>query len=123
MIRQNSKLMLRAFNGECEAAIANVSWNNAAKMEERIRQAYAAINKLGVVLHINITDLYLMLKVEELRLVQEFEQKRYEIREEQRRIREQIREEERAQKEIDDAIAQSTSDEEKYSAAFQKARD
>jgi hypothetical protein len=123
MIRQNSKLMLRAFNGECEAAIANVSWNNAAKMEERIRQAYAAINKLGVVLHINITDLYLMLKVEELRLVQEFEQKRYEIREEQRRIREQIREEERAQKEIDDAIAQSTSDEQKYAAAIQKARD
>jgi hypothetical protein len=123
MVRQNSKLMLRAFNGECEAAIANVSWNNAAKMEERIRKAFSAINNLGAVLHITITDLYLMLKVEELRLVQEFEQKRYEIREEQRRIREQIREEERAQKEIDDAITESTSEEEKYSAAVQKARD
>jgi cell division protein FtsL len=123
MIRQNSQLMLRAFNGECEAAIANVSWSNSAKMEERVRKAFSAINKLGAVLHISITDLYLMLKVEELRMVQEFEQKRYEIREEQRRIREQIREEERAQKEIDDAIAESTSDEDKYSAAIQKARD
>jgi Domain of unknown function (DUF4041)/T5orf172 domain len=123
MVRQNSQLMLRAFNGECEAAIANVSWSNATKMEERVRKAFVAINKLGAVLHISITDLYLMLKVEELRLVQEFEQKRYEIREEQRRIREQIREEERAQKEIDDAIAESTSDEDKYSAAIQKARD
>jgi hypothetical protein len=123
MIRQNSQLMLRGFNGECEAAIANVSWNNAPKMEERIRKAFSAINKLGAVLHITITDLYLMLKVEELRLVQEFEQKRYELREEQRRIREQIREEERAQKEIDDAIIESTSDEEKYSAAIQRARD
>jgi hypothetical protein len=123
MIRQNSKLMLRAFNGECEAATANVSWNNAAKMEERIRKAFSAINNLGAVLHITITDLYLMIKVEELRLVQEFEQKRYELREEQRRIREQIREEERSQKEIDDAITESASDEEKYSAAIQKARD
>lgn len=123
MIRQNSKLMLRAFNGECEAAIANVSWSNATKMEARIREAFSAINKLGVVLHITVADLYLMLKVEELRLVQEFEQKRYELREEQRRIREQIREEERAQKEIDEAITESTSDEEKYSAAIQKARD
>jgi Domain of unknown function (DUF4041)/T5orf172 domain len=123
MIRQNSQLMLRAFNGECEAAIANVSWSNAAKMEERVRKAFFAINKLGAVLHIGVTDLYLMLKVEELRLVQEFEQKRYEVREEQRRIREQIREEERAQKEIDDAIAESTSDEDKYSAAIQEARD
>jgi Domain of unknown function (DUF4041)/T5orf172 domain len=123
MVRQNSQLMLRAFNGECEAAIAKVSWSNAAKMEERVRKAFLAINKLGAVLHISLTDLYLMLKVEELRLVQDFEQKRYEVREEQRRIREQIREEERAQKEIDDAIAESTSDEDKYSAAIQKARD
>ena len=123
MIRLHSKLMLRAFNGECEAAIANVNWGNAAKMEERIRKAFSAINGLGDVEHITITDLYLILKVEELRLVQEFEQKRYEIREGQRRIREQIREEERAQKEIDDALAESASDEEKYSAAVQKARD
>jgi hypothetical protein len=123
MIRLHSKLMLRAFNGECEAAIANVSWSNASKMEERIRTAFSAINKLGAVEHITMTDLYLMLRVEELRFVQEFEQKRYEIREEQRRVREQIREEERAQKEIDDALAESSSDEEKYSAAIQKARD
>ena len=47
MIRLNFKLLLRAFNGECEAAIANVSWSNAAQMERRIRKAYADINKLA----------------------------------------------------------------------------
>ncbi len=123
MIRQNSKLMLRAFNGECEAAIANVSWNNASKMKERVEKAFAAINKLGAVLQISITNAYLELKLEDLQLVQEFEQKRYEIREEQRRIREQIREEERAEKEIKDAITESSSDEEKYAEAIQEARD
>ena len=36
MVKGQIKLMLRAFNGECDAAIAKVSWNNVARMEERI---------------------------------------------------------------------------------------
>ena len=32
MIKQNSKLMLRAFNGECDSAIARVNWNNIGTM-------------------------------------------------------------------------------------------
>ena len=41
MQKQYLKLMLRAFNGECDAAVANVSWNNVGKMEERIRLAHS----------------------------------------------------------------------------------
>jgi hypothetical protein len=33
MQKQYCKLMLRAFNGECDAAIAKVAWNNASRME------------------------------------------------------------------------------------------
>lgn len=58
MIRHHSKLMLRAFNGECEAAIANVTWSNAQTMEGRIRKAFIDINKLGQVEQITITDLF-----------------------------------------------------------------
>jgi hypothetical protein len=123
MVRLHSKLLLRAFNGECEAAIANINWNNAQRMEQRIRKAFEDINKLGDVVHIRMTDAYLMLKVEELRMTQEFEQKRYEEREEQRRIREQIREEDLAQKEIEKTLAESESDQEKYSTAIARARD
>ena len=123
MIRLHSKLTLRAFNGECEAAIANISWNNAQTMERRVRKAYADINKLGDVDNNTITGPYFMLKIEELRITQEYEQKRYEVREEQRRIREQIREEERTQKEIENALTESASDEKKYSAAVARARD
>jgi hypothetical protein len=123
MMRLHSRLALRAFNGECEGAISNVTWNNAERMEQRIRKAFADINKLNDVLHITITDLYFMLKIEELRITQEYEEKRYEVREEQRRVREQIREEERTQKEIERAVEESASDEEKYSAAVAKARD
>ena len=39
MIRKQVKIMLRAFNGECDAAVARVSWNNATRMLERIQRS------------------------------------------------------------------------------------
>lgn len=64
-----------------------------------------------------------MLKTEELRMTQELEQKRYEAKEELRRMREKIRDEERAQREIEDVLTESTAEEERYAAALAKARD
>ena len=45
--KRRQKLILRAFNGECDAATAKVKWNNVTRMQERILKAYAAINVLG----------------------------------------------------------------------------
>lgn len=36
MVNRAIKLTTRAFNNECEAAIANVRWNNIEKMQDRI---------------------------------------------------------------------------------------
>jgi len=63
MIRQTTKVMLRAFNGECDAAAANVSYNNIKKMEERLVKAWEAINKLGETMHLSITEPYLHLRL------------------------------------------------------------
>ena len=82
MVRLNTKLILRAFNGECEAALADVSWNNITKMEERVRKSFEAITKLGDVLKVSLTAEYLKLKLDELRLSHEYEQKKYQEREE-----------------------------------------
>lgn len=105
MVKQNTKLILRVFNCEREAARADVSWNNITKMEERIKKSYDAMNKLSGVLQVTITPEYFNLKLDELRLTHEQEEKKYKDREEQRRIRKQIREEERAQREFDKAQA------------------
>lgn len=123
MVRLHSKLLLRAFNGECEAAMSDVSWNNVAKMEERVRKSLEAINKLGDVEKISITAPYLKLKLDELRLTYEYQQKRQEEREEQRRIREQIREEERAQREIEKAKEEAEAEEVRFQKALEKARE
>lgn len=122
MQKQYSKLLLRAFNGECDAAMAKVSWNNATKMLERIKQAFDAINKLGSAMHIEITAPYRDLKLDELRLEHEFEQKKREEQEEQRELREQMREEERVQAELERARKKAEEEEEQSEKALAKAR-
>ncbi|WP_327205652.1 DUF4041 domain-containing protein [Rhizobium beringeri] len=49
MTNRNIKLTLRAFNNECDAAIANTRWNNVNAMEKRMGNALIQINKLNEV--------------------------------------------------------------------------
>jgi hypothetical protein len=123
MVKQTIKLVLRAFNGECEAARADVSWNNMGKMVERINKSCEAVNKLSGVLQVTITSEYLDLKLSELRLTHEYEECKYRDKEEQRRIREQIREEERAQREFEKAEQAAEEDEERYQKALARAQE
>ena len=114
--------MLRAFNGECEGFIADVRWNNILKMEERILKAFEAINKVGELFMISITENYFNLKQEELRLTFEYQDKLHKEKEEQRRIQEQIREEDRVQKEIEKALKDSEDEEKRKNNALEQAR-
>jgi len=122
MTKLQSKLMLRAFNGECDAAIANVSWNNVTNMEARITKSFEAINKLGEVHQISIYPSYYRLKLDELRLTFELQEKLHQEKEEQRLIKEQMREEEKAQREIEIAQKKAADEEARYQKALEKAR-
>ncbi len=122
MIKQESKLMLRAFNGEVDAAIAKVTWNNVTKMEERIRRTFDAVNALGSVMGIRISSEYLDLALSELHLTHELELKKQQIKDEQREIREQMREEEKAQREFERAKKAAELEELRYSKALESAR-
>ncbi len=122
MTKQYVKLMLRAFNGECDAAVAKVSWNNLAKMEERIRKTFETLNKLGSVMQMEITEPYLQLRLRELQFTHEEEEKRQQEREEQRRVREQRREEERVQRELATAQQEAEQSERGFNKALEKAR-
>src|SRR4051794_14283813 len=122
MQKQYMKLLLRAFNGECDAAVARVSWNNVTKMEERIRKSFEVINDLGGVMHVSIASPYLELKIDELRLEYELEEKKHQAGEEQRRIREQMRDEEKARREAEQAQEESEAEETLFERALEKAR-
>ena len=122
MTNRYSKLMLYAFSGECDAIIGKVKWNNVAKAELKILQTFNNVNKLGISHNISITDDYLQLKKKELALTYEYEQKKYEEKEEQRIIREQMREEEKAQKEFERAQREAEDEENRYQKALDKAK-
>ena len=60
---QYTRLMLRAFNGECDATVLKARWNNLTKLEERIKKTHKAIDKFGTVMNMEITRKYLRLKI------------------------------------------------------------
>ena len=119
---QQIRLMARAFNGECDSIIPKVKYNNYSRIEDRIRSAYKAINKLGETQTSYISLEYRDLKFEELRLVHEYQEKLQAEKEEQYRIREQIREEQRAQRELEKAQEEAEKEERRYQIALDKAR-
>lgn len=122
MQKQYLKLMLRAFNGEGDAAVAKVTWNNMVRMEERVNKACQSINELGGVMHMSITPAYSELKIAELRLEFETEEKKHAEVEEQRRVKEQMREEERAVREAERAKQEAEDEETRYRNALERAR-
>lgn len=123
MTKQAAKLMLRAFNGECDAAVARVKWNNIGTMENRVNTAFSAINRLGAANRISIVEDYLKLKIDELHLEFERQEKLYQEKEEQKRIREQMREEEKARAEFERAQQKAEEEETKYEESLKKARE
>jgi hypothetical protein len=122
-INQTINLMLRAFNGESDAAVAKVKFNNVTVMEARIRKAYERINGLAEVQKCLISQSYFSLKLQELFLAHEYQEKLQEEREEQRHIREQIREEEIAQRQLEKARLEAEREETRYEQALSRARE
>ena len=122
LINKYKKLMLRAFNGECDALIAKVKWNNVNQMKERIVNLYLAINKLGEGFSVHIVPDYLELKQTELSLEYEYQLKRQQEKDEQRRIQEELREEEKARREIEQAQRDAEKEETNYQKALEKVR-
>lgn len=118
MTNRGIRLTARAFNNECDSAISNVSWNNAERMEQRVDKAFNAINKLNESNAIEISPEYLQLKVEELRLAQEYKEKKQQEKVEQAEIRQQMREEAKLEQEMEKALK----DEERYQKLLDKAK-
>ncbi len=122
MINRNIKLMLRAINGECDAIISKVKYNNVTLSETRIKKCFDVISKLGETNQIAFSPAYQQLKLDELYLNYEHAAKKQEEKDREREIREAMREEERAQKEIEKAQKQAEDDEHAKEDALAKAR-
>jgi chromosome segregation ATPase len=122
MTDKQVKLMLRAFNGESDAAVGKARYNNVVTLEKRIQKAFEAINKLGETQMTFISPEFCRLKIEELHLAYEFQKKKEEEREVQKAMKEQLKEEERVAKELERACEEAEREEELKTIALERAR-
>lgn len=75
MINRQTRLTMRAFNNECEAAIANARWNNVVAMERRILNAAKQIDSANASMNLVLNRNYIALKLDELRLTHEYRER------------------------------------------------
>ena len=118
-----SKLMLRSFNNECDAAIADVKFSNFDRCENRIEKTFEIINKLGKSVNVSISADYKKLKIDELILVHEYQLKKQEEKERLRELKEQQREEAKLLKEIEAARKETEKEKKHYVSALAKLRE
>ena len=118
MINRQTRLTMWAFNKECEAAIANTRWNNALAIEKRIVNAASQINKANASMHLAISEQYVALKLEELRLTHEYrEQLKIE-----KETRAEVAREEREEKRLIAEAKKAEREEQEYADLLRKAR-
>ncbi len=102
MVNNYKKLLLRAFNVECDDIVANVKVSNLDRSIERIEKISEQISKLGKTMAIGISPGYVRLKIDEVKLALDYQQKKQEEKERQRELRAQEREEAKVLKEIEE---------------------
>ena len=100
MVNDMIKLVLRAFNNECDYCVDHVKFTNIESGEKRINQSFEALNKLGTVMQVSISQEYKKCKLEELYLAFEYQRKKQDEKEEQKRAREELREQQKLEQEI-----------------------
>lgn len=120
MVKDMQKLLLRAFNSECDETIANVKYNNFDMSLKKITSSREAISKLGQMLSISITPTYFALKEKELSLALEYQIKKQEEKEQLKLARAEQREQAKLQKEIEEQRKKIEKEQNHYQTAFEK---
>lgn len=111
-----------AFNGKVDSILSRVRNDNAGTLAQEIRDAFTLVNYNGKAFRdARITEEYLDARLAELKWAAIAQQLRLDERDEQRRIKEQIREEERARREYERAMRDAAKEEEMLRKAMEKA--
>lgn len=120
MVKDMQKLLIRAFNSECDDCIEHVKFNNIEAAEKRIRASKDAISKLGSIMQIKIDNGYFDLKMQELHLAFEYQKKKQEEKEQLRQLRAEERERAKLEKEIAEARKKIEKEQKHYENALKR---
>lgn len=119
MVNDTQKLLLRAFNTECDEVISKIKYTNFDSSLKKINKSAETISKLGVVMDIAVNQEYLDLKIKELHLAFEYQQKKQQEKEEQKAARAELREAARLQKEIEEQRKKIEKEQTHYQTAYE----
>ncbi|MDL5377130.1 DUF4041 domain-containing protein [Exiguobacterium mexicanum] len=121
-VNDTIKLLLRAFNNECDVIISGVKHTNFERSVEKVQKSFHQLNSLTDMQTVFMTTEYKKLKVDELTIMYKYRVKKQEEKEEQQAIKEQMREEARVLKEIEEARKKVEKEETHFKAALLAAR-
>lgn len=121
MVKETSKLMLRAFNAEADSCVRSVRPHTVHTATQRLEKAAETIARLGTMMSIRVSERYLRTRLQEIRLTADHLAKVEEERERLREAREQAREEAKALADFERERAKLRREEEHYLAALEVA--
>lgn len=100
MVGDIVRLLIRAFNGECDEIVRKVKFSNIDASVKAIQKSADTISKLGRVIGISVPQGYVELKKKEAYLSYEYARFKQQEKERLRELKEQEREEAKLRKEI-----------------------
>lgn len=118
MVSDTQKLLLRAFNDECDELVSKVKYSNIDASLNKIKKSAETISKLGVTMGISLTTPYLNSKIQELQLAFEYQVKKQEEKEKIRDMKAQEREAAKLQREIAEQRKKAEKEENHYERAL-----
>ena len=122
MVSDTQKLLLRAFNSECDELVSKVKYTNFDASLDKIYKSAETISKLGTIMDIAITQQYLSAKVKELRLAFEYQTQKQKEKEELKIARAEQREQVKIQREIEEQRKKLEKEQTHYQTAFEKIK-
>jgi hypothetical protein len=118
MVRDFSKLLLRAFNAEADNLVRGLKPYKLDAAIQRLSKVGEVIQQLGKSMEIRISTAYFNLRIKELELTADFLQKQAEEKMLERAERERLREERKVQQEIEMERARLLKERQHYSNAL-----
>jgi cell division septum initiation protein DivIVA len=115
--------ILDAFNGKVDSILSKVKKDNYGTLEQKIKDAYQVVNNNGKAFrNAVITQEYLNTRIDELKWAVIVQELKWQEQEEQRRIKEQIREEEKARRDFEKAMREAQKEEETLKKLIERAQ-
>jgi hypothetical protein len=117
------RFVLDAFNGKVDSILAKTKHDNIGTLKQAIVDAFNIVNNGGAAFrNARINQAYLDARLEELKWGVVVQELREQAKDEQRRLKEQMREEAKARKEFERAMKEAAKEEDTVRKAMEKAR-